>query len=86
LRVWTKVGISHKDKSGNDDEEIVRETEAQIINLLTKDINVFIDGSWAFPYLIVVPVNLVVSGFILYQMYGLLMLICFVAMGALLLL
>jgi hypothetical protein len=62
----------------------VRQTEAQIINILTKDIEVFVNGSWCFPYLIVVPLNLVVSGFILFSMYGAVVIICYIAMAALL--
>lgn len=46
----------------------------------------FVDGSWCFPYLIVVPVNTIASAFILYDMYGSIMIVCYVAMFALLLL
>jgi hypothetical protein len=91
IRIWTKVGLVDQTRTIKDDEEATeqektRETEAQTINLLTKDIIVFCEGSWAFPYLIVVPINLIVSGWLLYDMYGLIMILCFVAMGFLLLL
>ena len=92
LKIWTKVGLADKSRDIKDDDEAAteqektRETEAQIINLLSKDIIVFCDGSWAFPYLIVVPINLVVSGFILYEMYGPIMYVCFIGMAFLLLL
>ena len=35
---------------------------------MTKDIDAFVNGSWQFPYLIVVPMNTIISGVILYQM------------------
>ena len=57
-----------------------------MINILIKDIDVFCNGSWCFPYLIVVPLNTVVSFIILFRMYGIVTLICYVAMAALLLL
>jgi hypothetical protein len=45
---------------------MINETEAQIINILTKDIEVFTNGSWQFPYLIVVPLNVIISAIILF--------------------
>lgn len=53
---------------------------------MTNDISVFTDGSWCFPYLIVVPINTVISGFILYDMYGKVIIMCYVTMALLLLL
>lgn len=41
---------------------------AAILNILTKDIDAFVSGSWQFPYLVVVPVNTIISIFILYNM------------------
>ena len=64
----------------------VKDMEAQLINILTKDIEVFTNGSWCFPYLIVVPVNTIVSAFILGRMYGSVIIVCYAAMAALLLL
>lgn len=58
--------------------------EAQLINILTKDINVFTNGSWCFPYLIVVPINTIVSGYLLGNMFGSVIIVCYVAMAALL--
>lgn len=54
--------------------------------MLTKDIDVFVNGSWCFPYLVVVPVNTAVSAAILGSMYGPVVLVCYAAMAALLLL
>ena len=34
---------------------------AGILNILTKDIEAFVNGSWQFPYLVVVPVNTLIS-------------------------
>lgn len=98
LNLWSQIGHAHKvrDAENNQpvtdeeadkqkkEEEFVRQTEAQIINILTKDIEVFVNGSWCFPYLLVVPLNVVVSAFILYSMYGAVIIICYVAMAALL--
>ena len=55
-----------------------------MINILTKDIEVFENGSWAFPYLIVVPINMLVSGIILGHMYGWVTILCYVVMAMLL--
>ena len=42
-----------------------------MLNLFTKDIEALVDGSWQFPYLIIVPLNTVVSAIILFRMFGL---------------
>lgn len=65
---------------------MIRDSEAQMINILTKDINVFCSGSWQFPYLIVVPLNITVSAFILVDMYGKKVLVCYLMMFLLLVL
>ena len=39
-----------------------------VLNILTKDIEAFVNGSWQFPYMVVVPINTVISMFILYSM------------------
>ena len=49
-----------------------------------QDIDVFEAGSWAFPYLIVVPVNMAACGIILFSMYGWVAILCYVAMNLLL--
>jgi len=41
---------------------------ASVLNILTKDIEVFVNGSWQFPYMVVVPMNTIISIFILYSM------------------
>jgi hypothetical protein len=41
---------------------------AGISNILTKDIDTFVNGSWQFPYLVVVPVNTLLSMIILQSM------------------
>jgi hypothetical protein len=89
--MWTKIGLADQTKKDHKDEdasekEKTRETESQIINMLTKDIGIFEHGSWAFPYLFVVPVNILVSGWILYDMYGWITILAFVMMGLLLIL
>lgn len=53
---------------------------------MTKDMVVFDDGSWQFPYLLTVPFNSLLSALILYSMYGYVILYCFLAMGLLLIL
>ena len=53
---------------------------------MTNDISVFTTGSWCFPYLIVVPLNTIASAFILYSMYGKVVILCYITMALLLLL
>jgi hypothetical protein len=55
------------------------------MNILTKDLEVFVDGSWAYPYLIMVPVNTVISAALLYSMFGPIIVVCYLGMGGLLL-
>ncbi len=38
---------------------------AAILNILTKDSEAFVNGSWQFPYMVVVPVNTIISIIIL---------------------
>lgn len=45
---------------------------------------VFVKGSWAYPYLIAVVVNTVLSGIFLYNMFGFVIVVCYVAMALLL--
>lgn len=52
--------------------------------MLTKDIEIFTDGSWQFPYLIVVPVNTITSAIILGKMYGSIIILCYIMMAGLL--
>jgi len=56
-----------------------------VVNILTKDIEIFVNGSWQFPYLITVPVNTVISAVFLFSMYGPVVVICYIAMLFLLL-
>jgi len=51
---------------------------------LTKDIEAFVNGSWCFPYLLVVPINTLVSAVILYNMFGFVILFSYSAMLGLL--
>lgn len=53
---------------------------------MTNDINVFADGSWCFPYLVVVPINTAISAVIITYMYGSVVILCYVTMAALLIL
>lgn len=48
--------------------QMTENKRAAIMNILTKDIDTFVNGSWQFPYLIVVPVNTFISICILYSM------------------
>ena len=54
------------------------------MNILTKDISVFVTGSWMFPYLVMVPLNTIISGTMLYLMFGPVVIVCYVGMFALL--
>jgi hypothetical protein len=57
---------------------------AAIVNILTKDIETFVSGSWQFPYLVVVPLNTLISILILYGMFGYVILFSYLAMIGLL--
>ena len=86
--MWTKIGAAEQDDAdaAAEKDKKIKDQEAQLINLLTKDIDVFVNGSWQFPYLVAVPVNTVVSAIILGQMYGNVIILCYLCMAALLLL
>lgn len=45
---------------------------------------VFVNGSWAYPYLVAVVVNTILSGIYLYNMFGSIIVVCYVAMALLL--
>ena len=53
---------------------------SRLVNILTKDIEVFVDGSWSYPYLIMVPLNTVVSASILLSLFGPVALVCYLGM------
>ena len=57
----------------------------QLINILTKDIDVFVNSSWAYPYLFTVPLNTVISACFLYGEFGAASLVCYLGMILLLL-
>jgi len=57
-----------------------------LINVLTKDIDVFVNCSWQFPYLVTVPLNTIISAVFLYRMFGAAVFICYLGMIGLLLL
>ena len=94
LRLWQKIGASEQQDTGaadsrgspKDQQDQIRDSEAQVINILTKDIEVFTNGSWQFPYLIVVPVNTIASAIILVNMYGPIVILCYIMMAGLLIL
>lgn len=65
---------------------MLKDSEAQLINVITKDIGVFTDGSWCLPYLVVVPINTIVSAVILVKMFGPVVILSYIMMAALLLL
>lgn len=54
------------------------------MNILTKDVEVFVDGSWAYPYLVMVPVNTFLSAILLYSMFGPIIAVCYIGMAGLL--
>lgn len=102
LRLWNRIGSADHQRLGQAErkdrgapetdeekekrEQYIRDAEAQIINIMTNDISVFTDGSWCFPYLIVVPLNTVFSAVVLFYMYGRVVILCYVTMALLLLL
>ena len=61
------------------------EKKAQVVNILTKDIEIFVIGSWQFPYLLTVPINTCLSAAFLFSMFGWVVVVCYAAMGLLLL-
>ena len=48
--------------------QIKDEKKAQVVNVLTKDMEIFVRGSWQFPYLFTVPLNTVLSAVFLFHM------------------
>ena len=51
---------------------------------MTKDIDIFVNGSWQFPYLMTVPINTVISAIFLFNMYGYVVIVCYLCMAGLL--
>lgn len=51
---------------------------------MTKDIDIFVDGSWQFPYLVTVPINTCLSAIFLFNMYGSVVIVCYISMAGLL--
>jgi len=64
--------------------QIKEEKHAQLINILTKDIEGFSANAWAYPYLMAVVVNTIVSSIFLFNMFGAVIVVCYIAMAALL--
>ena len=64
--------------------QIRDEKKAQVINVMTNDIDIFVNGSWQFPYLVTVPINTVISAIFLFQMYGVVIIVCYLTMAGLL--
>ena len=64
--------------------QIKDEKKAQVVNVMTKDIDIFVEGSWQFPYLMTVPINTVLSAIFLFRMYGLVVIVCYLSMAGLL--
>ena len=52
LELWKKIGVQDQENAQRlksdpeKNEKIIRDSEAQLINILTKDIGVFTSGSW----------------------------------------
>jgi len=65
---------------------LAADNRGKILNILTKDIEVFVNGSWCYPYLVVVPLNTIISALFLFNMYGGVTVVCYLSMAALLLL
>ena len=65
--------------------QIKDEKKAQVVNVLTKDMEIFVRGSWQFPYLFTVPLNTILSAVFLFHMYGYIIIVCYASMGGLLL-
>ena len=55
-----------------------------ILNVLTKDIEIFVNGSWQYPYLVTVPLNTCISAIFLFSVYGPVVIVCYISMAALL--
>ena len=53
---------------------------------MTKDIDIFVEGSYLFPYLFTVPFNTVISAIFLFNMFGAIIIVCYVIMAGLLVL
>ena len=51
---------------------------------MTKDIEIFVDGSFLFPYLFTVPFNTAISAIFLFNMFGATIIVCYLIMAALL--
>ena len=64
--------------------QIKDEKKAQVVNVMTKDIYIFVNGSWQFPYLVTVPINTCLSAIFLFNMYGSVVIVCYLSMAALL--
>lgn len=56
------------------------------MNILTKDMEVFVDGSWCYPYIVMVPINTILSAGLLYSMFGPIVFVCYAGMFGLILL
>ena len=65
--------------------QIGHEKSSLLMNILVKDIACFDDGSWAYPYLVMVPINTLLSAVILYSMFGWIIVVSYVGMVILLL-
>lgn len=64
--------------------QIKDEKKAQVVNVMTKDIDIFVEGSWQFPYLMTVPINTLLSAIFLFRMYGAVVIVCYLSMAGLL--
>jgi hypothetical protein len=64
--------------------QVKEDKKSQVVNVMTKDIDIFVNGSWQFPYLVTVPINTIISAIFLYQMYGEVIILCYLAMAFLL--
>ena len=59
--------------------QVKEEKKAQVVYILTKDIDIFVNGSYMFPYLVTVPINTIISAIFLFSMYHYIVLVCYLA-------
>ena len=62
------------------------EKSALLMNILTKDTEMIVDMGWSYPYLVMVPLNTIVSAILLYSMFGWKVIVCYAGMFCLILL
>jgi ABC-type bacteriocin/lantibiotic exporter with double-glycine peptidase domain len=54
------------------------------MDIICKDTDCFVEGSWCYPYIVMVPINTIVSAVILQQMFGWQIWVCYAGIALLL--